>query len=768
MSSNNTSNTNGAVNTAHGATTATTQAIAVNSITIDNLSDAVICAFFASQPNSPQLDNKDLQQIHPDDLKDMDLRWKMAMLTMRARRFLKNTRRKFSMNGNETIRFDKSKVKCYNCYKRGHFARECRAPRSQDTKHKESTRRIVPVEAPALAALVSCDGLGGNFMPPKPYLSLSGLEEFVNEPIVSEPTIKKHSEDEAELKPKIEKKTVKPSFTKIKFVKSKEHLKSSRKTTVKQEKTPKEGKSQANIQSKLYALTVNPTIYTSCIEQLWASVKAKTINGEVQLQVLVDGKKMIIIESTVKRDLQLEDVEGVDCLPNAVIFKHLTLMGYEKISQKLTFYKAFFSPTMEIPYSSNEFSSTMASVIIFLATNQKFNFSKYIFERVNTPRSDEDSLKLKELMELCTNLQNKVLNLENTKTTQILEIDSLKIRVKKLEKKQRSRTHKLKRLYKVGLTARMDSSNEASLGEDASKQERIINDIDADEGITLVDKTANNQGRFSDQEDAEMLFDVADDLRGEEVFVPQEVPLKEVNAAAATTIITTIDDITLAKALMQIKSAKPKADKVVIQEPGHGTTTTTTAATIITTASTRPKAKWVVIHEQKQAPTPTLSSQQPSQTLIRCYKIRLIRKKYLQERDRQEQEANITLIEIWDDIQAKVDADYQLAKKLQAEEQEELTDEEKARLTELVVERSKEAEAEVSEELKQCLEIILEDGDDVTIDATHLSSNLQQLLTTRFIKKGKNYFEIFRADEHEEIVCKNSSRARDKCGVKER
>ncbi|GJT38093.1 retrovirus-related pol polyprotein from transposon TNT 1-94 [Tanacetum coccineum] len=142
VSSNSTSSTNGAVNTAHGATTASTQATAVNSTTIDNLSDAVICAFFASQPNSPQLDNEDLQQIHPDDLEEMDLRWQMAMLTTRARRFLKNTIRKLIVNGNETIGFDKSKVECYNCHKRGHFARECRAPRNQENRNKENTRRV--------------------------------------------------------------------------------------------------------------------------------------------------------------------------------------------------------------------------------------------------------------------------------------------------------------------------------------------------------------------------------------------------------------------------------------------------------------------------------------------------------------------------------------------------------------------------------------------------------------------------------------------------
>ncbi|GJX20814.1 ribonuclease H-like domain-containing protein [Tanacetum coccineum] len=160
-SNNNTSSSNEAVNAAHRVTTASTQVNTAYSTNIDNLSDAVICSFFASQPNSPQLAHEDLQQIHPDDIEEMDLRWQMAMLTMRARRFLKNTGRKLTVNGNETIGFDKSKVECYNCHKRGHFARECRAPRNQDNKNKESSRRSVPVETSTSTALVSCDGLGG-------------------------------------------------------------------------------------------------------------------------------------------------------------------------------------------------------------------------------------------------------------------------------------------------------------------------------------------------------------------------------------------------------------------------------------------------------------------------------------------------------------------------------------------------------------------------------------------------------------------------------
>ncbi|GJY74745.1 ribonuclease H-like domain-containing protein [Tanacetum coccineum] len=161
VSSNNSGSTNEAVNTAHGVSAASTQANAANLIDIDNLSDVVICTFFASQPSSPQLANEDLKQLHPNDLEEMDLRWQMAMLTIRARMFLKNTGRKVTINGNETIGFDKSKVECYNCHKRGYFARECRVPRNQDNRNRESSRRSVPVETTTSNALISCDGLGG-------------------------------------------------------------------------------------------------------------------------------------------------------------------------------------------------------------------------------------------------------------------------------------------------------------------------------------------------------------------------------------------------------------------------------------------------------------------------------------------------------------------------------------------------------------------------------------------------------------------------------
>ncbi|GJV58808.1 hypothetical protein Tco_1464908 [Tanacetum coccineum] len=113
------------------------------------------------------------------------------------------------------------------------------------------------------------------------------------------------------------------------------------------------------------------------------------VNEEVQLHALVDRKKVIITESIIRRDLQLEDVEGTDCLPNATIFEQLTLMGYQKLSQKLTFYKAFFSPQWKYLINTilqclsakttawNEFSSTMASAIILFLSKQVGNMSHH-------------------------------------------------------------------------------------------------------------------------------------------------------------------------------------------------------------------------------------------------------------------------------------------------------------------------------------------------------------------------------------------------------
>ncbi|GJX16504.1 hypothetical protein Tco_0217336 [Tanacetum coccineum] len=217
-----------------------------------------------------------------------------------------------------------------------------------------------------------------------------------------------------------------------------------------------------------------------------------------------------------------------------------------------------------------------------------------LLARGNTLQSDEDRLKLDELMALCTTLQNRVLDLEKTKTTQHNEIASLKRRVKKLKKNNRSRTHKLKRLYKVGLIARVKSSdNEESL------EVFDVNVLDGEEMFVAEQEVADNK-----ENGAGNVVSIA----GNATTVS--------SATTTTATITIIDDITLAQAHMPINEerlAREKAEK--------------------------------------------------------------------------EKEANIALIETWDDIQAKIDADHQLAERLQAQEQEELSIEEKATLFQQLLEK---------------------------------------------------------------------------------
>nr|GFA16854.1 ribonuclease H-like domain-containing protein [Tanacetum cinerariifolium] len=129
MSSSNTDSTTDSVSAATSVSAVCAQLLVSFHPNIDSLSNVVIFSFFASQSTSPQLDNEDLKQIDVDDLEEIDLRWQMAMLTMRARRFLQKTGRNLGDNKVTTMGFDMSKVECYNCHRKGHFAQECWSPK---------------------------------------------------------------------------------------------------------------------------------------------------------------------------------------------------------------------------------------------------------------------------------------------------------------------------------------------------------------------------------------------------------------------------------------------------------------------------------------------------------------------------------------------------------------------------------------------------------------------------------------------------------------
>ncbi|GJZ88278.1 uncharacterized mitochondrial protein-like protein, partial [Tanacetum coccineum] len=384
-----------------------------------------------------------------------------------------------------------------------------------------------------------------------------------------------------------------------------------------------------------------------------ATAKVKIVNGEVQLQALVDGKKVIIIETSVRRDLQLEVDEGIKCLPSADIFEQLALMGdmstHDEILVTPSHTKKVFGnmkrvgkgfsgavtplfttmmvqaqeemgegsamPTdphhtpiiqpstsqpqkkqsrrkqrkgTEIPQSSvltepvadkavhkergdsversatttssleaeqdsGNIIRTQSTAIPNVPLSQRIgsgcrprrqetmgdspaqtrfeSLSKQSndppLSRVNTLGSREDKLKLKELIDLYTKLSDRVLDLKITKTAQAKEIASLKKRVKNMERKRKSKTLGMKRLFKIGRSARVISSDEDSVGdqEDASKQGRKITDIDQYAKVSLGDETQGSTAEVS-----------------------------------VATIITT-EEITLAQALAALKSEKLKVDK---------------------------------------------------------------------------------------------------------------------------------------------------------------------------------------------------------------
>ncbi|GJR80690.1 putative ribonuclease H-like domain-containing protein [Tanacetum coccineum] len=535
---------------------------------------------------------------------------------------------------------------------------------------------------------------------------------------------------------------------------------------------------------------------------LTKALDIKIVNNESQIRAKVNGKTIVITESFVRRDLHFNDEDGITCLTNTEIFENLQLMGYEKLFDKLTFYKSFFSPQWKyLIYTIlqwfkfhkstawNEFGTNIASAVICLAKKQKFNFSKLIFDgmlrnldpnskkflmyprflqlflnnqienltavfndeydtpshtkkvfanmrrkgkdfsgtvtplfatmliqsqavegegsgqptepqhtpttaspshvepiptiasssqpkktqkhrktkrkateisqssgpttlvadetvheergdsveraattatsldaeqgsgninrtqstaipndpfpqgissggsprrqdtmgdrpaqtrferlskqsnepplsRVNTLGSGEDSMKLQELMDLCTKLSDRVLDLENVKDAQALEIKKLKKRVKKLESKKKSRTPQLKRrLFKV----RIESSAEKSLGdqEDASKQGR--NEIDQDEGISWFQEDSETQGRYGHDigvnTASTSITTTSINITTAEPVTTASAPITTVGVSISTakpstppttTTITPIEDedLTIAQTLMKMKTLR--------------------------------------------------------------------------------------------------------------------------------------------------------------------------------------------------------------------
>nr|GFB30350.1 hypothetical protein [Tanacetum cinerariifolium] len=157
VSLDNSSSTNETVNTAHSVSASSFK----DQASTASYADDVMFSFFFNQSNAPQLDNEDLEQIDINDLEEIDLKWQVVMLTMRVNRFIKKTGRKLDLNGKETVGFNRTKVECYNCHKKGHFARKCRALRNKGNRNRDAPTRNAPVDTSTTNALVVQDGIYG-------------------------------------------------------------------------------------------------------------------------------------------------------------------------------------------------------------------------------------------------------------------------------------------------------------------------------------------------------------------------------------------------------------------------------------------------------------------------------------------------------------------------------------------------------------------------------------------------------------------------------
>nr|GEW82901.1 hypothetical protein [Tanacetum cinerariifolium] len=223
------------------------------------------------------------------------------------------------------------------------------------------------------------------------------------------------------------------------------------------------------------ALTVNPNIYVSCIKKFWTSVAVKKVNDVMRLQALVNKKKVIITEATIREAIRLDDAEGVECFPNEEIFVELSRMGYEKPSTKLTFYK--------VAGGADEVHDKGVPAVGIITEGDV----RADNDEVHT--ADEDHLfhLLHHLLYHLNHLKTRVKHLEQDKVAQALEITKLKSRVKKLER--RNKASKIKRLKKVGSAQRIDTLDDTVIDDDVAANAKDGQDDDIDESDDIQGRT---------------------------------------------------------------------------------------------------------------------------------------------------------------------------------------------------------------------------------------------------------------------------------------
>ncbi|GKA73375.1 hypothetical protein Tco_0779677 [Tanacetum coccineum] len=386
------------VNTANVqvSTASTPVSTASTQVSTANLSDDIVYAFFASQPNRSQLVYEDLEQIHDNDLEEMDLKWQLALLSMRARRFYQRTGKRITINGSDTAGYDKSKVECFNYHKMEHFARECRGSSSKamvaidgagfdwsfmvdeeflptwllwlsqtrrDITYKDSDISVLKCELEKLKkeeesnqikmdnfenASKSLDKLIGSQISDNNRKGL-GFESYNVVPppptgLFAPPTIDLSNSGLKEFQ--------QLEFERYGFKTNKSICENFSNEIKKTTDAPiiKDWVSDCDEDEAEVMVLKSDNVQhkPEQANQPKKTITVDTVNdGEQQLIVIVDGQTISITEAYVRRHLQLADANGISSLPNTEIFDQLTPMGYVSNDDKLTFQKGVHIPLFD-------------------------------------------------------------------------------------------------------------------------------------------------------------------------------------------------------------------------------------------------------------------------------------------------------------------------------------------------------------------------------------------------------------------------------------
>ncbi|GJZ80201.1 hypothetical protein Tco_0645038 [Tanacetum coccineum] len=392
-----------------------------------------------------------------------------------------------------------------------------------------------------------------------------------------------------------------------------------------------------------YALTENPTIYVSLIHQFWQTTSARTSeNGETEITATIDGRVMTVTEASIRRHLKLEDSDGT-------LFPSIEGLIFQGEGSTVLV-ESHHTPT-SAPSTSQPPTSPPSMQTTHVAEEAATMSHDSPLPRVHSLGSDEGSMTLHELTVLCTTLSKKVESLESdlkqTKLTYGAAYTKLIMKVKKLE--NRIKSSKARRRVRL-----IVSEDEDDL-EDPSKQGRKIAQLDEDEGITLVQMGAQTQGRH--EHDLEPDF---------EFTAPEEVYTTKPDISTANVPVST--------AGAEVSTASPEVK------------TAAESLVYIKRSAAKRKDKGKAIMKEAE-PVQKKTKLQLEQERLR-YEEALRLQEQLDEEERQRiarvhEEANTFNAEEWDNIQAQIEADEELAQKLQAEERGKFSEVEKARLLDL-------------------------------------------------------------------------------------